>query len=61
MLAGSGLADKAVGNLPNEGRGKLYNDFSLLFLTAKARWLRPSSAPSRATMTGECLFSGARR
>jgi len=35
-LAGSGLADEAIGNLTGESRDKTYDAFSLLFLMAKA-------------------------
>jgi HEAT repeat protein len=40
-LAGSGLADEAVGNLTGESRDKTYDAFSLLFLMAKAGEVAP--------------------
>jgi HEAT repeat protein len=40
-LAGSGLAEEAVGNLTGESRDKTYDAFSLLFLMAKAGEVAP--------------------
>jgi len=40
-LAGSGLADEAIGNLTGESRDKTYDAFSLLFLMAKAGEVAP--------------------
>jgi len=40
-LAGSGLADDAIGNLTGESRDKTYDAFSLLFLMAKAGEVAP--------------------
>ncbi len=40
-LAGSGLAQDAVGNLTGESREKTYDAFSLLFLMAKAGEVQP--------------------
>jgi HEAT repeat protein len=40
-LAGSGLAEEAIGNLTGEGRDKTYDAFSLLFLMAKAGEVAP--------------------
>jgi hypothetical protein len=40
-LAGSGLAEEAVGNLTGESRDKTYDAFSLLFLMAKAGEVTP--------------------
>ena len=40
-LAGSGLAEEAIGNLTGESRDKTYDAFSLLFLMAKAGEVAP--------------------